>query len=914
MRFLFLQFRTHRARPSSGLLGWHGLIGQSGHRGQAGRRRSFQRPGRRRLGYLEVLESRRLLTATPFGAASQDTGEFMLGSVLVTPVLLESTGEIDPSTEDWTPELIEQAKQVIQEGVQWWEATLANYNTVHSLDFQFDFSFADSPVPTKYEPISRVSNDYQLWVNEFLDYVGFQSPESLHHDIREFNHAQREAHGTDWAFTIFVVNSQNDSNGQFAPGGSFSRAFAFAGGQFFVSPSTRPASTFAHETGHMFWARDEYLGGGSFQQHRGYYDTQNWNAMNNPTPGFVHQPSIMASGASLEFAYQTNTSAGSTLEMIGWRDSNGNGIFDVLDVPHHLEGIGYFDHATGLYRFEGTAEVGTLPNQNSSGLQNDITINRITRAEYRLDGGEWKSAGEYGTFQAELNLTLDVPEASVLVEIRTITLDPITGQLIAASPLFSGWSHETTATARPGLQGFAWNDVNADGEWDPGEIGLVGQTIQLMGPDGALLPGPENLDPGDFGNNLVLNEVHDQVTLRATGINVSGNSVISRDHQHASTGSRLFGFLDPLSNARTSWFREGSELLIEFANPQSHVQLDAIGAGGPSSGRLEAYDANGNLLGRYNSQLLGLGEVETMSIVSSSANIASVRAHGRSLEPVLLDNLRWGPITEVIAGKFGSYQFTGLVEETYLVEPLLATGATVTTPESGTYEVLLESDSSESQLNFGIHPQWPWQNPIQRYDVNGDGVVNPFDALVLVSELQSGVPATLPFPSPERSPPNYFDVAGNGQITPFDALLVVSHLREMSTQAPSQQRSFAGSESGNPNGLETSKSPESEDGSGSAFPINSARPDHTPRPDRDWDGNDTRPPRVDARLQPTRNIDSRSHLLPRSTSQGMNPLAQRVFRTPTGDGDDMADSAVDSAREWIFGEAEILEEFCGWRG
>jgi hypothetical protein len=48
----------------------------------------------------------------------------------------------------------------VAEGVQWWEETLANYNSVHSLNFVFDFTYADEPVPTKYEPISRVSNDY----------------------------------------------------------------------------------------------------------------------------------------------------------------------------------------------------------------------------------------------------------------------------------------------------------------------------------------------------------------------------------------------------------------------------------------------------------------------------------------------------------------------------------------------------------------------------------------------------------------------------------------------------------------------------------------------------------------------------------------------------------------------------------
>lgn len=181
--------------------------------------------------------------------------------------------------------------------------------------------------------------------------------------------------------TIFVVDSRNDSDGQFAVGGSFSKAFSFAGGLFMVVPSTRPASTYSHETGHLFWARDEYAGGGSYSDFRGYYNTQNTNAANNPTPGFVQQPSIMAASTLLETAYSTHTSPASTLAMVGWQDSDGDGVFDVLDVPHQLTGTGYWDAASGDYKFVGNATVRTLPNRNPSGQGNDITINRIREIE-----------------------------------------------------------------------------------------------------------------------------------------------------------------------------------------------------------------------------------------------------------------------------------------------------------------------------------------------------------------------------------------------------------------------------------------------------------------------------------------------------------------------------------------------------
>ena len=190
--------------------------------------------------------------------------------------------------------------------------TLAATGAAQTLEFVFDYTFADNPVATAYEPISRISNDYALWGQDFLELVGYNSGAGgaiFNEDIRQFNHAQRTAHDTDWAFAMFVVNSELDADDSFAAGGSFSRAFAFAGGLFFVSPSDRPASTFSHETGHIFYAKDEYLGAGSYLDFRGYYNTQNLNAANNPDPDFVQADSIMATGQLLENAYANHTSS-----------------------------------------------------------------------------------------------------------------------------------------------------------------------------------------------------------------------------------------------------------------------------------------------------------------------------------------------------------------------------------------------------------------------------------------------------------------------------------------------------------------------------------------------------------------------------------------------------------------------------
>ena len=79
--------------------GWFSLKYPRGRHKKSPRKKS--RPVRRLR--VEWLEDRRLLAVTPFGALPQDTGEFMLGDVLVTVVLMESSenvSAVNPNTED----------------------------------------------------------------------------------------------------------------------------------------------------------------------------------------------------------------------------------------------------------------------------------------------------------------------------------------------------------------------------------------------------------------------------------------------------------------------------------------------------------------------------------------------------------------------------------------------------------------------------------------------------------------------------------------------------------------------------------------------------------------------------------------------------------------------------------------------
>lgn len=720
-----------------------------------------------------MLESRRLLTATPYGASEQDTAEYMLGKVLVTPVFLESTGALDPSTENWTPALIDQVKATLTQGVEWWEETLSNYTSVHSLDFVFDYQYADQPAPTKYEPIARVSNDYSLWVDEFLTTVGFNSPQDLDTDIRRFNDAQRQAHAADWAFTIFVVPSFADSDGQFQAGGSFSRAFAFAGGRYFVSPATRPDSTFAHETGHMFWARDEYFGGGSWTDQRGYYNTQNWNAADNPHA--TQQDSIMASSARMAAAFASHTSAQSTLEMVGWRDSDGDGVFDVLDVPHTLEGVGWYDQDLGQYRFEGTARVGTLPNLNSSGLKNDITINRITRAEYRINSGNWLVAATYDTAAAYLDLVLNVPAGEHQIEIRTVTIDPGTGQLVTSSHVFSGSTQSSATATRQGLAGFVFSDSDGDGQWDAHESALAGVKLQLVDAQGQPLALQKRVEPDSYGDTQALNNVVPGITLSATGSSVNGNQVFSRTSNAAATGTRAFAYLSPTGSSRLSFLEGSGELRVDFASAQTYVALDALAHSGSAFGRLEAYDTAGNLLARYNTAALSGTLVETMVIARPQPDIAYIKAFGRT-GSVRLDNLRVGPAPVSQTSAHGAFEFAWLPPGQYTVQLVTSSGQTVVAPASGQYTVNVLPDQTNHGQLFALQTSYPWRNPANPADVNNDGQVTAADVVALLSRILNDQSGALSAPVPGNQPPDYVDPTGDNRLTATDVRFVIGEL------------------------------------------------------------------------------------------------------------------------------------------
>jgi hypothetical protein len=97
---------------------------------------------------------------------------------------------------------------------------------------------------------------------------------------------------------------------------------------------------------------------------------------------------------------------------------------------------------------------------------------------------------------------------------------------------------------------------------------------------------------------------------------------------------------------------------------------------------------------------------------------------------------------------------------------------------TGTAQIIVtvqDEAGGTSETDFLVTVAAPWQNPRNRLDVNDDGIVNPFDALLVIKDLREHGSRTLPAP-PLALPRLFLDTSGDNRLTPFDALMILSHI------------------------------------------------------------------------------------------------------------------------------------------
>ena len=130
------------------------------------------------------------------------------------------------------------------------------------------------PTYTKYEPVTHAHTDDYLWVNDALAYVGYAAatatPANVFAQVDAFDASQMNdpySGAYDHSFSVFIAYNPGPENaaGTFADG--FAGAYTYLGGPYTMmmwnSQGWGPngiGTVLSHETGHNFWACDEYPG------------------------------------------------------------------------------------------------------------------------------------------------------------------------------------------------------------------------------------------------------------------------------------------------------------------------------------------------------------------------------------------------------------------------------------------------------------------------------------------------------------------------------------------------------------------------------------------------------------------------------------------------------------------------------
>jgi hypothetical protein len=344
------------------------------------------------------------------------TSDYMIGNVVVAIVFPESDGSLDQKSETWSEERKSKAIGEIMAGHDW---------TKQNKKSALSFTYVTETVSTKYEPITRPYYQETLWIPDVMGKLGYSG--SRFTSTKNYINHLRQQYNADWGFVIFVIDSQNDPNGKFSDGYF---AYSYLGGPFMVMTYTNGGYGIsnmdvvaAHEMGHIFNALDEYAGASSpYDYSAGYFSVINGN---HAWSSIANDPnSVMRGGIRWGLDKWAR-------EMIGWRDSDGNGLDDILDTTPIVQvNQQIVSLAQGRSRLSGIARVSVLPRQNNAD-GNGITLNTIAKVQFRIANGEWAEATPSdGKFDSpEENFMIEVASnvmsaqsfSAASVEVRAIT-------------------------------------------------------------------------------------------------------------------------------------------------------------------------------------------------------------------------------------------------------------------------------------------------------------------------------------------------------------------------------------------------------------------------------------------------------------------------------------------------------------
>ena len=339
-------------------------------------------------------EGRAAMAAVQDDPLPYQNTEFLAGNILIRVVYPDSKGG---GQESWTDARRTVARQLLfQAVVNYWERYLPNVD----LDWDWTYKW---PALTQFEPINigTKRDQIRLWVSDVMDQLVTGDEnwiEKIHMYNMEALHNYTES---DWVFTVFVVDAENDEDHWFD--GARNNVYAEVGGPFMVLPfSTENQGSFdnmfMHGMAQMFWALAEDPGGAyTCGSSSGYLNYKTGNKVKiDPVSG-------MRLDCAKNFAvdcvarYESVLDCGYdgppcdwTFGQLGYADENRNQVPDVFDAPPAIFYEGFpTDTLIGTgqpIRFSVVAQA--VPNANSqqSAPRRDYAT-PIGTVSYVLNGG-----------------------------------------------------------------------------------------------------------------------------------------------------------------------------------------------------------------------------------------------------------------------------------------------------------------------------------------------------------------------------------------------------------------------------------------------------------------------------------------------------------------------------------------------
>jgi hypothetical protein len=205
--------------------------------------------------------------------------------------------------------------------------------------------------------------------------------------------------------------------------------------------------------GHIFQAEDEYNG---IKQYFGYLNVPDVDGSN----------CLMQTPGSWNLSGKPHGLNG-TWGQVGWRDSDGDGIQDIVDTPQRVylnpyEGIG------SRVNFTGVAAVIPTENRNPSvhSSKKNVTINKIQTVQFRIDDGEWLNANMTPTQVRKLVKYPDqyaMKDTTAIVAFTFLTPELSPGQHFIEVKATNQWGNAGYSNATATIPEFLPTDLNKDG-------------------------------------------------------------------------------------------------------------------------------------------------------------------------------------------------------------------------------------------------------------------------------------------------------------------------------------------------------------------------------------------------------------------------------------------------------------------